>query len=54
MNATVLSATRSYLVFSTFKGIERRSQALLGKKKPAGLLNKAGDSLEVVSLVGEL
>ena len=54
MNATVFSATRSNLVFSSLEEIGTRSQAILEKKKAARFLDKAKDSQEVVDLVDQL
>jgi hypothetical protein len=54
VNATVLSVTRSNHVFSSLEEIEKRSQAILDKKKAARFLDKAKDSQEVVNLVEQL
>ena len=42
------------LVFSSLVEIEERSQALLGKKKAVGFLDKMNDSQEVAGLVEQL
>jgi len=42
------------LVTSSLGEIEERSQALLDKKKAAGILDKASDSQEVAGLVEQL
>lgn len=49
-----LRLTCSNRVFSALEEIEKRSQALLKKKKAAGFFDKAKDSQEVVNLVEEL
>ena len=48
------SVVRSYPVFSSLEEIEKRSRALLEKKKTAGFLDKSKDSQEVVNLVEQL
>ena len=48
------TTTRSNLAFSSLKEIEKRSQALLEKKKVARFLDKAKDSQEVANLVEQL
>ena len=48
------SVTRSDLGFSSLKSIEKRSQALLEKKKVAGFLDKSKDFQEVANLTEEL
>ena len=48
------SITRSDLSFSSLNSIEKRSQALLEKKKVAGFLDKSKDSQEVANLAEEL
>ena len=45
---------RFNLVFSSLEEIEKRSQALLEKKKMPGFLDKSKDSQEVVDLVEQL
>ena len=54
MNATILFATHSNPVFSSLEEIEKRSQALLGKKKVARFFDKAKDLQEVVNLIEQL
>ena len=50
----VHSVTHSNLIFSSLEEVEKRSQALLGKKNATGFLNKLKDAQEVVNLVEEL
>ena len=54
MTVTVSSPTHSNLAFSSLEEIEKRSRALLEKKKVARFLDKAKDSQEVINLVEQL